>query len=87
MIDKDEYKTIREVNDGIVYIGEVSMIIGVYKIGFNTNDLYIDCFDKNDELIGSVYYKKTQSLIYCEVFSTDETIILAEKGKIINKEW
>lgn len=87
MINRKEYEIIREVNDGIVYVGEVSMIIGVYTIGFNTEDIYIDCFDKNDELIGSVYYKKTNNMIYCEIFSTNETITLAEDGKIVNKEW
>ena len=83
-----EYDAIRYINDGIVYIGiTMCQINGVYKIGFNWANVSIDCFDKNNKLISSIYYKQINDIVYCEEFSTDKTITLAENGKIINKEW
>ena len=82
-----EYNAIRYVNDGIIYIGiTMCQINGIYKIGFNWADVCIDLFDINDKLISSIYYKQINDIVYCEEFSTDKTITLAENGEIINKE-
>ena len=81
-----EYSTIIKVNQGEVFVNTNEIVIyDVCKIGFNSEYLSIDCFNSDDKLITSIYYKRVNN-VYCEDYETDKTINLAENGEIIYKQ-
>lgn len=80
---KDDIITVKLSKPLDVVESYSTRIYNVKKIVIETLDVVLDCFDENDKILGSIFYRiDGKQNIHGEMWDEDYDIYLIEDGKI-----